>query len=108
MSTTYHPQIDGQTKIVNKCLEAYLHCHAIDKQNKWVQWLHLAEWWYNFTYHTSRKLTPSQAFYGYERPKWKEFTIIETNPTIKDQLEETQKVLQALEENLNVARNCMK
>jgi hypothetical protein len=25
MSSTYHPQIDGQTKIVNKYLESYLH-----------------------------------------------------------------------------------
>jgi hypothetical protein len=42
MSSTYHPQIDGQSEIVNKCLETYLHCFVIDKQNKWLQWLHLA------------------------------------------------------------------
>jgi hypothetical protein len=39
MSLAYHPQTDGQTKIVNKCLETYLRCFAIDKQNKWLQWL---------------------------------------------------------------------
>lgn len=109
MSSAYHPQTDGQTEVVNKCLEAYLCCYATEKQNKWAQWLHLAEWWYNSTYHTSAKMTPFQALYGYEPPKWKDLAIVQTNlPAVKDQLEETQKVVQILKENLNNARNRMK
>ena len=64
MSSAYHPQTDGQTEVVNKCLEAYLRCYATKNKNKWAQWLHLAEWWYNSTYHTSAKMTPFQALYG--------------------------------------------
>jgi hypothetical protein len=30
-SLSYHPQFDGQTKIVNKCLEDYHCCFASDK-----------------------------------------------------------------------------
>jgi hypothetical protein len=109
MSSAYHPQTDGQTEVVNKCLEAYLRCYATEKQNKWAQWLHLAEWWYNSTYHTSAKMTPFQALYGYEPPKWKDLAIVQTNlPAVKDQLEETQKIVQILKENLNNARNRMK
>ena len=66
MSTAYHPQTDGQTEIVNKCLEGYLRSYVSDKQGQWVQWLHLAEWWYNTTYHTTTNMTPFQALYGYE------------------------------------------
>jgi len=109
MSSAYHPQTDGQTEIVNKCLETYLRCFVNDKQNKWLQWLHLAEWWYNSTYHTSAKMTPFQALYGYEPPKWKEFAISQTQvAAVKDQLEENQKVVQLLKDNLTVARNRMK
>ena len=77
MSSDDHPQTDGQTEVVNKCLEAYLHCYATEKQNKWVQWLHLAEWWYISTYHTSAKMTPFQALYGYEPLKWKDLASVQ-------------------------------
>ena len=43
MSSTYHPQSDGQTKEVNKSLEHYLRAFAADRPRTWVEWLHLAE-----------------------------------------------------------------
>jgi hypothetical protein len=39
LSSAYHPQTDGQTKVVNKCLETYLRCFASEKQHQWAQWL---------------------------------------------------------------------
>ena len=41
-SSSYHPQSDGKTEIVNKCLEGYLRCFAANKQIEWVKWLPLA------------------------------------------------------------------
>jgi hypothetical protein len=67
-SSSYHPQSDGQTEIVNKCLEGYLRCFVSDKQAQWFKWLPLAEWWYNTSFHTATKMTPFMALYGYHPP----------------------------------------
>jgi hypothetical protein len=42
-SSSYHHQSDGQTEIVNKCLEGYLRFFVSDKQTQWFNWLPLAE-----------------------------------------------------------------
>lgn len=64
MSTAYHPQIDGQIEVVNKCLKSYLRCFASKKPNQWAQWFPLVEWWHNTTYHVATKMTPYGAVYG--------------------------------------------
>ena len=75
-------------------MEAYLHSFVTDKQNKWLQWLHLAEWWYNSTYHMSSKMTPFQALYDYYAPIWKEIAQGDAKvPSIKIQLKENQRVM---------------
>ena len=67
-SSPYHPQSDGQTKIVNKCLEGYLRFFVFDKKTQWVKWLPLVEWWYNTSFHTTAKMTHFMALYGFHPP----------------------------------------
>ena len=52
-NSSYHPQYDGKTEILNKCLEGYVRLFSYDKQTQWVKWFPLAEWWYNTSFHTS-------------------------------------------------------
>jgi transposase InsO family protein len=47
MSTTFHPQTDGQIKNFNQCLEPYLRVMVYDKNSKWTNYLSLTKWWYN-------------------------------------------------------------
>jgi hypothetical protein len=68
INTTYHPQTNGQTEVVNKCLETYLRFFASKRKNQWAQWLPLAEWWYNTSYHTTTHMTPFESIYGQNPP----------------------------------------
>jgi hypothetical protein len=108
-SSSYHPQSDGQTKIVNKCLEGYLRCFVSDKQTQWFKWLPLAEWWYNTSFHTATKMTPFMALYGYHPPSitssLKEKSKVQA---VEDHIEHQQQVLQILKDNLTMAHNRMK
>ncbi|KAJ3706667.1 hypothetical protein LUZ61_010372 [Rhynchospora tenuis] len=68
MSTSYHPQTDGQVERVNQCVEAYLRSMVFQQQKKWVRWVPLAEYWYNTNFHSSLHTTPFKALYGYDPP----------------------------------------
>jgi transposase InsO family protein len=64
MSTSYHPQTDGQMEQVNQTLEQYIWCYVHELQDDWAHLLSLAEFAYNNTTHESSKETPFYIEYG--------------------------------------------
>lgn len=65
MSSSYHPQSDGQTERLNQTMETFLRCFINACPTKWSSWLALAEFWYNTTLHSATGFSPFEALYGY-------------------------------------------
>ena len=66
-SSTYHPQIDGQTERINQILEDMLRACALTYSQKWDECLPLVEFAYNNSYQDSIKMAPFEALYGQRR-----------------------------------------
>ncbi|XP_058732695.1 uncharacterized protein LOC131604261 [Vicia villosa] len=107
-STSYHPETDGQTEVVNRSLETYLRCFAGEHPRKWHQFLHLAEYWYNTTEHTAIQMSPFKALYGRDPPKLIDYvTGSATEESLHNTLQEQHNVLAELKSNLKRSRIVM-
>lgn len=105
-STSYHPQTDGQTEIVNKWVEGYLRNYIAGHQKGWVKWIHLCEYCYNTTHHLSIQMSPFMALYGYEVPNFLDLLLSDSRvPSAGDLLQENQDIMRALRENIQKAQN---
>jgi len=66
LSTTYHPETDGQMERTNQELEQYLRMYINHRQNNWAEWLATAEFTFNNKVHTATRSSPFQVNYGRE------------------------------------------
>jgi hypothetical protein len=107
--SSYHPQFDGKLEIVNKCLEVYIFFFAYDKKTQWVKWFPLTEWWCNTSFHTSLKMFPFLALYGYHPPSITSPLKGKTKvQEVGDHIENQQEVVKLLKDNLVITQNRMK
>ncbi|GJX62974.1 putative reverse transcriptase domain-containing protein [Tanacetum coccineum] len=80
MSTTYHTETDGQCERTIQALEDMLRAYVMDFGGSWDTHLPLAEFSYNYSYHTSVKCAPFKALnrqknYADKRCKPLEFKV---------------------------------
>lgn len=64
-STAFHPQTDGQTERANRTIEQILRFYCSQQQDKWGEFLDLAEFAYNNAQHSTTGVSPFVAAYGY-------------------------------------------
>jgi hypothetical protein len=109
MSSAYHPQSDGQSEALNKCLEMYLRCLTFANPLQWSKALPWAEYWFNTSYQVSAAMTPFKALYGRDPP-----TLIRSKgssddpPDLQQQLIHREELLCQLQANLHKAQQAMK
>jgi hypothetical protein len=110
MSSAYHPQSDGQSEALNKCLEMYLRCLTFHNPKVWSKLLHLAQYWYNTAFHTSAAMTPYKALYGKDPPTLTRSTVVidDMDDVVAQILTSKEKILTQLQQNLHKAQQSMK
>jgi len=109
MSTAYHPQSDGQTEVVNRCLETYLRCFIADQPKVWVRWLSWAEYWFNTNFHEASQATPFEIVYGRKPPTLIRRGIAEVRvEAVQREITERDEALKQLQTHLARAQERMK
>ena len=63
MSTTFHPQTDGQSKRTIQMLEDMLRACVLDHKGSWEDHLPLVEFFYNNSYQVSIQMAPYETLY---------------------------------------------
>ena len=66
LSLAYHPQMDGQSEVVNMVILDLLKCYVneVDQRNQWEKYLPMVEYAYNNTIHTSTDKIPFEIVEG--------------------------------------------
>ena len=85
-SSSYHPQSDGQTEVVNRTIEMYLRCFTSEKPRRWLDWLSWGEYCYNTSYHSSLKATSFKVVYGRQPPRLLSYYLGSSKIEAVDQL----------------------
>ncbi|MCH84407.1 hypothetical protein A2U01_0005239 [Trifolium medium] len=109
ISIAYHPQTDGKSEALNKCLEMYLRFFTFQNPKGWYKLLPIAEYWHNTAFHTSAGMTPFKALYWREAPTLIIYGAQAANPhAVREQLMQRDAILDQLKGNLIRAQQIMK
>ena len=106
LSLAYHPETNGLTERVNQVIEDMLRSYCGQQPCLWLKYLPLVEFAYNSSFHRSLQMSPFKALYGQEclsplRLANPNLTV----PAAKETLEEMDRQLLIIRENLKKAND---
>lgn len=95
MSSSHHPELDGLTKIFNKCIEHYLHYFIAENRKTWVDLLPWTEFSYNTIFYTSIGMATFKVVYGCDPSTLMVYELDDVDPIlVAEFLQQRDKVLQ--------------
>ena len=65
LSSSHHPQTDGQTEILNATIEQMLRAYVSKDRSSWAAWLSVLAFAYNSARHSSTEDTPNGLLFNY-------------------------------------------
>jgi hypothetical protein len=107
LSTSKHPQTDGQTEVMNQHLETMLRAYVSADQKDWAQWLDVLQFAYNNATHSAHQSTPAKLLMGY-KPKSPLDFLLERGLTASEGLPELRTRIRKLEAHREAARDAIK
>ncbi|GJS30510.1 putative reverse transcriptase domain-containing protein [Tanacetum coccineum] len=109
MSTTYHPQTDGQSERTIQTMEDMMREYVLDFGESWDVHLPLVEFSYNNSYHSSVRCASFEALYGRKCRSPIMCTEVGEGQLIGSELvQETMKKISQITDRLKAARDCQK
>ena len=107
LSTAFHPQTDGQSERTIQVLEYMLRACVIEFGGHWDNFLPLAEFSYNNSYHSSIDMAPFEALYGRRcRSPIGWFDAFEVRPWGTDLLRDSLEKVKSIQEKLLGCKVC--
>ncbi|KAI9197916.1 hypothetical protein LWI28_006604 [Acer negundo] len=108
-SSSYHPQTDGQTEVVNRTLEQYLRSYCHEEQKRWKEYISWAEYWYNTSHHASINMSPFEVMYGRSSPMLRTYEKgTARNEKVKRELIAREEVVAKVKKKFEKAQGRMK
>ena len=110
MSTSFHPQTDGNTERVNRMVEQILRAHVGPRPTEWDDHLSMVEFAINNSHHSSTKYTPFFMNYGQHPLTPLTLQVIKENkvPAAYKFTSDMRHILQEAKANLEAAQDRMK
>ena len=108
LSMSFHPQMDGQTEIINKEIQKFLRIYCFKKQDQWANWLAITQFSINSKKHASTKVAPFEATQSYIPHMGIEPLPVNKAPAAKDFISKIEGMLESMRKNLEKAKEWMK